>query len=128
MAGKYNSVTAAPAVFLVSCDRMCFAPTGVVLATEIRVPVRTGQQEYLLKKLADIQSANRHTIPGTIARSIVPENAELTVLCFFFVWKDTDMPDETIRQQHLRNFQEELADVLDWEQARYNTNEALMHT
>lgn len=99
-----------------------------VLATEIRVPVRAGQRERLIEKLADIQNRNRHALPGTIARYIVPEDSALAALHFFFVWKDTDMPDETIRQQQLREFQEELADVLDWEHARYSSNEALMHT
>lgn len=38
------------------------------------------------------------------------------------------MPDETTRQEQLRELQNELAEVLDWEHATYNTNEALMHT
>ncbi|HEX4207720.1 MAG TPA: hypothetical protein VHZ51_26680, partial [Ktedonobacteraceae bacterium] len=99
-----------------------------VLSTEIRVPVRAGQQSRLIEKLADIQQSNRHTFPGTIARYIVQGDPELTALHFFFVWKDTDMPDESLRQQSLQALQEELADVLEWEQAHTHTNEALMHT
>src|SRR5215472_5579685 len=38
-----------------------------VLATEIQVPVRSGQQARLIAKLAKIQQANRHTFPGTTA-------------------------------------------------------------
>jgi excisionase family DNA binding protein len=99
-----------------------------VLTSEIHVPVRTDQKERLIEKLAEIQGANRHTLPGTIARYVVPEDHEASVLHFFLVWKDTDMPDEAIRKQHLQALQEELADVLDWEHARYSFNEALMHT
>ena len=99
-----------------------------VLTTEIHVPVRAGQQNRLAAKLANIQIANRHALPGTIARYVVQEGSELVALHFFFVWKDTDMPDESTRQQSLRELQDELADVLDWEHARYGTNQALMHT
>src|SRR6266699_2134320 len=42
-----------------------------VLATEILVPVRAGQQGRLVEKLVAIQQANRHTFPGTIARYII---------------------------------------------------------
>jgi len=38
------------------------------------------------------------------------------------------MPDESTREQNLKALQEELADVLLWEQAQYSTNEALIHT
>ena len=99
-----------------------------ILATEIEVPVSTGQQERLVEKLAAIQQANRHTFPGTIARYIIKGDAELTSIHFFLVWKDTDMPDESMRERSLEALQEELADVLEWERARYSTNEALMHT
>lgn len=99
-----------------------------ILTTEIHVDVRTGQHDRLRAKLAEIQNANRHTFPGTIARYMVAEDSAFTALHCFFVWKDTDMPDEAARQQQLRALQEELAEVLDWEHARYSTNEALMHT
>ena len=99
-----------------------------VLASEIRVPVRAGQQEQLVEKLADIQRANRHTLPGTIARYIVKGDQRLASVHFFFVWKDSEMPDESVRERNLKALQEDLADVLEWEQANFNTTEALMHT
>ncbi len=105
-----------------------YNPRSKVLITEIFVPVRAGQQDLLKAKLNEIQSANRHPIPGTMARYLLPEDSELTTLHCVFVWKDTDMPDEPTRQQHQRALQEELADVLDWEKARSHTNEALMYT
>src|SRR5436309_3496005 len=54
-----------------------------VLATEIQVPVSPGQQEKLVEKLAEIQGANRHTFPGTIARYVIKGDIDLTSLHFF---------------------------------------------
>ncbi len=99
-----------------------------VLATEIQVPVRAGQQGRLVEKLVAIQQANRHTFPGTIARYIIRGDPALTSVHFFLVWKDTEMPDKPARERSLKAFQDELADVLEWERAQYSTNEALMHT
>ncbi|HEY4036382.1 MAG TPA: helix-turn-helix domain-containing protein [Ktedonobacteraceae bacterium] len=99
-----------------------------VFATNIRVQVRPGQQNQLIEKLDAIQKANRHTFPGTIARYAVKDDQEFTNIHFFLVWKDTEMPDERMREDHLTAFKEELADVLDWETAQYSTNETLMYT
>src|SRR5258706_2509027 len=92
-----------------------FNSRSKVLATEMRVPVRSGQQTKLLEKLKAIQQTNRHTFPGTIARYVIKGNPELTAMHFMLVWKDTEMPNEASRQQDLQSFREELADVLDWE-------------
>jgi len=99
-----------------------------VLSTEIRVHVRVGKQAELLEKLNAIQTANRHTLPGTIARYLIKGDEALTCVQFVLFWKDTDMPDETTRQHDLKALQDELADVLDWETALYSTNETLMYT
>ncbi len=105
-----------------------YNPRSNVLVTEIQVPVRVGQQDRLAEKLREIQQANRHTFPGSIARYIIKGNPELTSVHLILVWKDTEMPEESTREQHLKALQEELSDVLIWEQARYSTNEALIHT
>ena len=44
------------------------------------------------------------------------------------MWKDTDMPQESERQQDLMALKEDLGDVLEWEQAQYTTNEAIIYT
>ena len=105
-----------------------YHPRSTMLVKEIRVPVRIGQQDRLAEKLKVIQQDNRHTFPGTIARSIIKGNPELTSIHLILAWKDTEMPDESIHQRSLKALQEELADVLEWERAQYSTNEALMHT
>lgn len=99
-----------------------------VFATEIWVPVLSGQQEHLMEKLAEIQRTNHHVFPGTIARYILRGDPELTSLYFFFVWKDTDMPDDAARQRGFEELRRELAGELDWENAHMVTNEALLHT
>src|SRR5581483_5869490 len=101
---------------------------GKLLATDIHVQVRMGQQEKLVEKLKAIQKAGRHTFPGTTARYVIKGDSALTALQIMLIWKDTEMPEESIRQQDLAAFQEELADVLDWETAQYNINEAIIHT
>jgi excisionase family DNA binding protein len=101
---------------------------GKLFVTDIRVQVRKGQQEKLVEKLKAIQRAGRHTFPGTIARYVIKGNSGLTTLQILLIWKDTEMPEEFMRQQDLAAFQEELADVLDWETAEYDTNEAVIHT
>ena len=105
-----------------------YNPRSKVLATEIQVPVRAGRQDRLAEKLTEIQQANRHAFPGTIARYIVKGDHELSSLHFFLVWKDTEMPDEATRERALKALRDELAEVLDWGRAQYSTNEALMHT
>ncbi len=105
-----------------------YSSRSKVLTTEIQVPVRTDKQEELLQKLAAIQGANRHTFPGTIARYLMKGDEALTRVHIVLLWKDTDMPDQTTRQHDLEALQDELADVLDWENAHATTNEALLYT
>ncbi len=94
----------------------------------IQVHVRVGKQAELLEKVKAIQKANRHTFPGTIARYLITGDEALSSVHFVLIWKDTEMPDETTRQQDLKALQEELADVIDWETALYSTNETLLYT
>jgi excisionase family DNA binding protein len=86
-----------------------FRSRGTLIITDMHVPVRAGQQATLLKKLKTIQKFDRHTFPGTVARYVVKS-------------------DEATRQHDLALFQEELADVPDWETAHYSTNEAIIHS
>jgi NTP pyrophosphatase (non-canonical NTP hydrolase) len=78
--------------------------------------------------LKAIQKGDRHTFPGTVARYVVKGDAALTNAQILLIWKTTEMPDEATRRRDLAAFQEELADVLNWKTAQYNTNEVLIHT
>ena len=90
--------------------------------------MHAGQQDKLVEKLTEMQQANRHTFPGTIAHYIIKGDPELTSVHFFLVWKNTEMPNESTRERALKALRDELADVLEWESAQYSTNEALIHT
>lgn len=105
-----------------------YHPRSNVLVTEIQVSVRVGQQDRLAEKLNEIQQANLHIVPGTIARFIIKGNPELTSILLILAWKYTEMPDESAREKHLKAQQEELSDVLMWEQSQSSTNEAIFHT
>jgi hypothetical protein len=54
------------------------------------------------------------TIPGQVEISLI--------------WRSTAMPDEVAREKALADFQQTLADVLDWDTAQYNNGTALIHT
>ena len=101
---------------------------GTLLVTDIHVQVHPGQQERLVEKLKTIQQEDRHTFPGTIARYVIKGDQKLATIHVLLIWKDIEMPDEATQQQYLTLFQEELADVLDWDTAQYNTNETIIHT
>lgn len=96
-----------------------------ISAMVIQVQVRKGQQKKLMKKLRAIGKEQQPTFPGTIARHIFRDNETIQIE---LIWKDTEMPDEITRQQDLRSFQRELADVLDWDTAQTCTKEVLLHT
>ena len=101
---------------------------GALLITDIRVPVRMGQQAKLIEKLKAIQKGDRHTFPGTVARYVVKGDEGLTSVEIVLIWQSTEMPTEARRKQDLDLFQEELADVLDWQAARYVSHEVIIHT
>jgi hypothetical protein len=59
---------------------------------------------------------------------VIKSDESLTALQILLIWKSTEMPDEAARKHELALFQEQLADVLEWERAQYTTNEAIIHT
>ena len=99
-----------------------------VRGMDIRVIVRAGQQHRLLEKLETILEAQNHLFPGTMQRYVFEEEAEPNYIVFSLIWKDTEMPDESVIQQELKPLQAELADVLDWGTAQYTTKQAIIHT
>jgi excisionase family DNA binding protein len=105
-----------------------FRSRGTLLITDIHVRVRVGQRARLIDKLKAIQKLDRHTFPGTVARYIAKGDEDLKTVQVVFLWKTTEMPDEAMRKQDFVAFQEEMADVLDWETAQINTNEVIIQT
>ncbi len=99
-----------------------------VRGMDIRVRVRSGQEQHLIEKLETILEAQRYLFPGTMQRYVFEEEAEPKNIIFSLIWKDTEMPDEAIIQQDLKPLQAELADVLEWDTAQYTTKQAIIHT
>ena len=109
-------------------DWRVYNPRSKLLAMEIEVEVRAGQQERLVEKLQAIYKGQRHTFPGTIQRYVFKDDISPTTISIWLVWKDTEMPDEAVRERNLAAFQAELADVLDWETAQISTKEGIIYT
>ena len=102
--------------------------TSPLLITYIGVQMRPGQQTKLLEKLQTIKREGQHLFPGTVARYVSLNDTSPTTVTIQLVWKNGEMPDEETRKQAFRDFEEELADVLDWETAEYRAEKAIIHT
>ncbi len=101
---------------------------STVLGTDIQVKVRDRKQAQLMEKLKAMYLEQRHTFPGTIQRYIFKNDPATTTVTIWLVWKDSEMPDEAVREKELTAFQAELADVLVWETAQINTKEGIIYT
>ena len=101
---------------------------NVLLTTSIFVPVPTDQRERLQQKLAEFKQEGKHLFPGTIARYILQSKIHPGNIEVLLMWRSSLMPDEVERKQELENFRQALADVLDWNNARYDEGQALFHT
>ena len=102
--------------------------TSSFFITYMKVEVRSGQQEKLLKKLWTIKQEERHLFPGTVMRFISLDNVSSEQAMIQLVWKIGDIADEKELQQELDAFELELTDVLNWETAQYNTDKVIIHT
>ena len=99
-----------------------------VLATEIEVRVRPGQQEKLLKQLRIMRENNDYTLPGSIERFVMQGDEQLQSVHMVLIWKSTELPDPATHRENLERFQAALADVLDWAAARIRETKVLLHT
>jgi excisionase family DNA binding protein len=99
-----------------------------VRGMDIRVQMRAGQQERFIEKLNAILEGQHYLFPGTMQRYVFEEDTEPKHVVISLIWKDTEMPDETVIQQELKPLQAELADVLDWNTVEYTTKQAIIHT
>ncbi len=101
---------------------------STVIGTDILVQILPGQQERLVEKLKAICKGQRHTFPGTIERYIFKDDTVRATVSIWLIWKDTEMPDESIRKRDFASFKEELSDVLNWETAQISTKEGIIYT
>ena len=101
---------------------------NTLLSTLISVQVRKGQERRLMKKLEEIRDEKQHLFFGTIARFIVESEQHPGRMQILLIWRRTMMPDEAQREQALAEFQQALADVLEWDNADYDAGKVVMHT
>ena len=97
-------------------------------AMDIRVRVNEGQQQRLVEKLNAMLENQQYLFPGTMQRYVFEDDADPRNVTISLIWKDTEMPDESVIQQELAGFKQELADVLDWDTAQYRMKRAIIHT
>jgi len=79
------------------------------------------------KALARIKSGDSYAFPGTIARYIWYDHSSPERVQFFFVWRETVMPEEAKIEEMLTALRAALGETLDWATARYGTGQILMH-
>ncbi|QBD83627.1 helix-turn-helix domain-containing protein [Ktedonosporobacter rubrisoli] len=99
-----------------------------LLSMLIQVRVRAGQRENLEQKLEKIYEEQQLRFEGSLARYILSNSASPDIVTIILHWKSNEMPDEARRKRDLEAFQQEFADVLDWESAQISEHEGLLYT
>ena len=96
--------------------------------TSILVGIKPGQEKNLLLQLEEVKLEGQYIFPGTVARYIARSETDPNSVEIVLVWRTTVMPSETVREQLLEDFQQLLADVLDWDTAQYRHGKIVIHT
>lgn len=95
---------------------------------QIFVPQLKGHEDELMQKLNVIRKGGTHTFPGTSARYVARSEQRPDEVQILLVWRGSLIPTAQAREAELDALRTELADVLDWASARYETGQVLMHT
>ena len=85
--------------------------------TTIRVHLLPEQNEPFFQKMQEIRLQRKHLLPGTCARYISRNHAQPEEIQITFVWRQSVMPAESVREAALAEMRADLAEVLDWETA-----------
>lgn len=99
-----------------------------VRGLDIAVQVRAGQQARLHEKLHRLLLQQEYLFYGTMQRYIFEDEANPSHIIISLIWKDTELPDESVLDQELDRFKAAFADVLDWSGVRYTRKRAIIHT
>jgi excisionase family DNA binding protein len=102
--------------------------TSMLSMTLISVQIQIDQQHAFVRKLDEIRQKGHHIFPGTIARYVADSKTSPGQAIIVLIWKDSVVEDTAIREEALKAFRQELADVLDWSTAQYNDSTVLIHT
>lgn len=96
--------------------------------TSISVQIRAGQEKQLMQRLEEVKRNEQHIFPGTVGRYVVESETVLGQVEIVLVWRSTVMPNDIERERAMGAFRQVLADVLDWNTAKYSNGRVLMHT
>lgn len=100
-----------------------------VRVQQIEVPAYAEKQAELRARLQALAQEQEHLFPGTMQRYIcLIERGEALSVSIMLVWKDTELPDESVLEHSLKQFKAAFADLLDWQNARIVLAQAIAHT
>jgi excisionase family DNA binding protein len=94
--------------------------------TIITVQVRPGQRTVLTERLAEMHRENRYTFPGTAARYIMTNQRDPNEITVILVWRLAISSAQT-RRKALKAWMADFADVFDWDTARTQSGQGLLH-
>ena len=86
------------------------------------------REKELEKKLEAIRLNGEHTFPGTAARYIARSDQRPDEVQILLIWRGSLIPTPEAREEALNELRRDLADLVVWETARYETAQVLMHT
>ncbi|HEX7735379.1 MAG TPA: hypothetical protein VF458_10965 [Ktedonobacteraceae bacterium] len=95
---------------------------------QIVVQLRPNVIQALEKRLEKIRASGGYIFPGTAARFVSRSDQRPDEIHILLIWRGSMIPTPEAREAALEELRRELADVLDWETARYETEQVLMHT
>ncbi len=99
-----------------------------VRGLDISVQVRAGQQERLREKLHRLLETQEYLFSGTMQRYIFEDESNPSRIIISLIWKDTELPDESMLDEELARFKSAFADMLDWSTVRFTKKRAILHT
>jgi excisionase family DNA binding protein len=94
----------------------------------IFVQQQSGHENELKKKLTEIRKSETLIFPGTAARYIARSDQRPDEVQILLIWRGSMIPEPEVREAALEELQRETANVVDWQTARYETGQVLMHT
>lgn len=104
------------------------APNDAHTWLHISVSLREGREKELSEKLGAIRKSGEYTFPGTAARYVARSDQRPDEVQILLVWRGSLIPTAEAREAALEELRRDLAQVVDWETARYETAQVLMHT
>lgn len=101
--------------------------TNRARATTIVARVRPGQGKILEEKTAEWRRERKHALEGTSARYVVRDQANPEEIDIVLIWRKLAMPALACREAALAALKEDLAEVLEWEEAIVKEGMVLLH-